>query len=59
MLADGTLYVSTPFNAVIALAPASGAEKWKFDPKIDHTYGYSEVTSRGVAVWIDPKPAAT
>ena len=59
VLADGTLYISTPFNAVIALDPASGAEKWKFDPKLDHSFHYSEVTSRGVAVWTDSKPAAT
>src|SRR5947209_5348054 len=27
ILIDGTLYLSTPFNAVIALDPASGREK--------------------------------
>ena len=35
ILVDGTLYLSTPFNQVIALDPATGAEKWKFDPKVD------------------------
>ena len=35
ILIDGTLYLTTPFNAVIALDPATGREKWKFDPKLD------------------------
>jgi quinoprotein glucose dehydrogenase len=47
--------VTTPFNHVIALDPATGAEKWKYDPKIDRSHDYSEVTNRGVAGWIDPK----
>jgi quinoprotein glucose dehydrogenase len=53
ILADGTLYLSTPFNRVIALDPESGKEKWKFDPKVDLSRGYSEVTSRGVSTWLD------
>jgi quinoprotein glucose dehydrogenase len=48
---DGTLYLSTPYDQVIALDPATGAEHWKYDPQIDRARGYSEVTSRGVAVW--------
>ena len=51
ILIDGTLYLSTPFNAVIALDPATGAERWQFDPKVDRSHDYSEVTSRGVAAW--------
>jgi quinoprotein glucose dehydrogenase len=51
---DGTLYLTTPFNQVIALDPGSGAARWTYDPKIDRARGYSEVTSRGVAAWIDP-----
>src|SRR4029077_7923350 len=31
IFANGMLYLSTPFNHVIALDPASGAEKWKYD----------------------------
>jgi quinoprotein glucose dehydrogenase len=55
ILVDGTLYLSTPFNAVIALDPATGREKWKYDPRVDRTRDYSEVTSRGVAAWVDTK----
>jgi quinoprotein glucose dehydrogenase len=58
ILIDGTLYLSTPFNQVIALDPSSGAEKWKFDPNVSRTHDYSEVSSRGVAAWTDSKAAA-
>jgi len=57
ILVEGLLYFSTPFNQVIALDPATGAEKWKFDPQVARTHGYSEVTSRGVAAWTDAKSA--
>ena len=53
LLAEGTLYLTTPYNHVIALDPATGAEKWKFDPQVDRSRDYSEVTNRGVAAWID------
>lgn len=49
ILYEGTLYLSTPFDQVIALDPASGKERWKYDPMIDRALSYSEVTSRGVA----------
>jgi len=55
ILVDGTLYLSTPFNQVIALDPATGAEKWVYDPKVDRSHDYSEVSSRGVAYWTDSK----
>jgi len=58
ILVDGTLYLSTPFNQVIALDPATGAQKWKYDPEISRTSGYSEVASRGVTAWTDTKTGA-
>ncbi len=58
ILIDGKLYLSTPFNQVIALDPASGAEKWKFDPQVDRSHDYSEVSSRGVASWTDARASA-
>jgi quinoprotein glucose dehydrogenase len=57
ILLDGALYLSTPYNQVIALDPGTGAEKWKFDPQVLRTHGYSEVTSRGVAAWTDRRGA--
>jgi quinoprotein glucose dehydrogenase len=55
ILVDGSLYLSTPFNQVIALDPVTGKERWKYDPDIDRTRDYSEVTSRGVSTWLDPQ----
>jgi quinoprotein glucose dehydrogenase len=57
ILVEGTLYLSTPFNRVIALDPGTGAEKWTYDPKVNRSHGYSEVSSRGVAAWVDSKVA--
>ncbi len=51
LMIDGTFYLTTPFSRVIALDPATGTERWAFDPQIDLTRGYSEVTSRGVSTW--------
>jgi quinoprotein glucose dehydrogenase len=48
-----TLYLSTPTNIVIALDPATGRERWRFDPRIPRATRYSEATSRGVSSWID------
>jgi quinoprotein glucose dehydrogenase len=55
ILVDGKLFLSTPYDHVIALDPASGKKIWEFDPKLDLTHGYSEVTSRGVSAWHDSK----
>lgn len=49
VFADGQLYVITPFNQVLALDPATGAERWRFDPAIADRM-YSEATARGVTV---------
>ncbi|HVH08953.1 MAG TPA: pyrroloquinoline quinone-dependent dehydrogenase, partial [Gemmatimonadales bacterium] len=57
LVANGTMYVPTPFNRVIALDPETGTEKWAFDPKIDTHVGYSEgLINRGVALWTDSTP---
>ena len=48
---DNTLYLSTPFGRVIALDPVTGAEVWSYDPRIDLSRHYSELTSRGVSTW--------
>jgi len=54
IVADGAMYLSTPFNRVVALDPETGREKWSFDPKIDLHAGYSEgLVNRGVTLWID------
>jgi quinoprotein glucose dehydrogenase len=53
ILVDGTLYLSTPSDSVIALDPSTGQEKWSYDPRIDLNQQFSEVTSRGVSSWVD------
>ena len=54
ILVDGKLFLSTPYDHVIALNAVSGAKIWEFDPKLELPYGASEVTSRGVSAWSDP-----
>lgn len=55
----GRVFVQTPRSRVIALDPASGAVQWTFDPGIDVGRTYPEgLTSRGVAVWEDPRNGA-
>jgi quinoprotein glucose dehydrogenase len=58
ILTDGKLFLSTPYDHVIALDPVSGKKIWEFDPKLDLTHGYSEVTSRGVSAWHDASAKA-
>jgi quinoprotein glucose dehydrogenase len=53
IMVDGTLYVSTPLGRVIALDPATGAERWKFDPAVNRNAGYGDFNNRGVSTWLD------
>jgi quinoprotein glucose dehydrogenase len=58
LMVDGTLYVSTPTDRVVALDAETGAERWVYDPHVDPDRDYSEVTSRGVATWVDARAKA-
>lgn len=49
-----TLYFCTPYNRVIALDAETGAERWAYDPQVDHT-GMYIVTCRGVSSWVDAR----
>lgn len=52
LLIGGRLYVTTPFNRIIALNPATGTQEWAFDPRIDRTQPYGDgLINRGVAAW--------
>ena len=54
IVANGTMYVTTPFNRVVALDPETGQEQWSFDPQVDVRGPYSEgLINRGVALWTD------
>ena len=54
IMIEGTLYLSTPSNRVIALEAISGKEKWMFDPEVNLKNSFSEITSRGVSTWTGP-----
>ena len=52
LMVEGRLIFTTPFNRVIALDPETGAELWKFDPKIDRGRRFANMLiNRGVAYW--------
>jgi len=52
ILLEGTLYITTPFNRVIALDPDTGTKRWEYDPKITLNWEYGDgLINRGVATW--------
>src|SRR5947208_4014245 len=53
ILVNGILFLSTPYNRVIALNAQSGAKLWEYDPHVNVQRNYSEVASRGVSAWRD------
>ena len=59
ILVDGNLIFCTPFNRVIALDPATGAERWVHDPEVpqNHTLPF-QYNCRGVSAWQDPEAEA-
>lgn len=53
-----SLYVCTPKNIVLALDPATGRQKWRFDPKVpDDAIPYT-AACRGVSYYTVPGTAA-
>ena len=60
LMLDGRLYLTTPFNRVIALDPTNGKQLWAFDPKLDRAKPYGDgLINRGLAAWRDPKAGKT
>lgn len=54
ILVDGTLYITTGFNRVVALDPATGRQKWSYDPKIARNLEYGDgFVNRGATAWLD------
>jgi quinoprotein glucose dehydrogenase len=50
ILAEGRLYVCSPFNEVSALDPGTGRQLWRFDPNLDTRIHYpNDYVCRGVA----------
>ncbi|MEZ5355065.1 MAG: pyrroloquinoline quinone-dependent dehydrogenase [Bryobacteraceae bacterium] len=55
LVVDGVMYVTTPFNRLIALDPETGKQIWAFDPKVDLERPFNLYISRGSAYWTDGK----
>jgi glucose dehydrogenase len=54
IMVDGTLFLTTPFNRVIALDPETGKQRWAFDPKIDENWQSGDgLINCGLATWLD------
>jgi quinoprotein glucose dehydrogenase len=52
ILVDGRLYLTTPFNRVIALDPETGKQIWAYDPKTELSWNYGDgLINRGAATW--------
>lgn len=58
ILVDGKLFLSTPYDHVIALDPENGTKLWEYDPNVNLQRNYSEVSSRGVSAWHDSSKKA-
>ncbi len=59
LFVENSLILCTPFNEVIALDPGTGAQKWRFDPKVSMTLRpANRYSCRGVAYWVDRKAPA-
>jgi quinoprotein glucose dehydrogenase len=61
VVVDGVMYLSTPYNRVVALDATSGRELWAYDPE---AYRDGQVPNgtgfvhRGVALWRDARSGA-
>jgi quinoprotein glucose dehydrogenase len=58
LFVEDSLIFCSPFNEVIALDPGSGAQKWRYDPKIATSQRpANRYNCRGVTYWVDDKAA--
>ena len=51
LMVDGVVYVTTPFNRLIALDGDTGKEIWTFDPQLDKEQPVNLFINRGAAFW--------
>lgn len=51
VLFRGLLYLTTPFDEIIALNPVTGVEQWRYQPPLSDLHEGDLITSRGVATW--------
>jgi quinoprotein glucose dehydrogenase len=60
ILVDGTLYLESIYNRVIALDPETGGARWTYDPHLDLSLDdLGDPAVRGVSTWLDPTRDAT
>jgi quinoprotein glucose dehydrogenase len=58
LFVENSVIFCSPFNEVIALDPGTGAQKWRFDPKVSNTQiPANRYNCRGVAWWVDAQLA--
>jgi glucose dehydrogenase len=53
LIVDGVLYLTTPFNRLIALDAETGKQIWAFDPQLNKEQPYNLFINRGAAYWSD------
>ena len=51
LMIDGTLYVPTPFDRLLALDAASGQKLWEFDPQLNRSRRFNLYINRGLGYW--------
>ena len=58
LFVEDSLILCSPFNEVIALDPGTGAQKWRYDPKVSNSERpANRYVCRGVAHWVDEAAA--
>jgi len=54
LFVEDSIIFCSPFNEVIALDPGTGAQKWRYDPKVSaNQRPGNRYVCRGVAWWVD------
>jgi len=58
ILADGRLYICSPFNEISALDPGTGKQLWRYDPHVEAGAYEYDATCRGVVFWRNTQPGS-
>ncbi len=56
LVIDGTVYFTSAWSKAFAVDARTGAEKWRYDPRVPGRYGVNaccDVVNRGMAAWGD------